>query len=73
MNAHIEEIDGFAAVETNKTPPPGAQTFVIPEVRSPTENTPISEQPDLNAVPSGPLSHHNSSQATESRKAPIMP
>jgi hypothetical protein len=74
MNAHMEEVDGFTAVETNRTPPPGAQTLVIPEVKSPAE-TPNhhDEKLDLNAVPSGPMSHQRSLHATETRKAPVLP
>lgn len=74
MNAHVEEVDGFAVIETDKHPPKGAETMVIPEPKlAPESTSPLNEKPDLNAVPSGPLSHENSLQPTKSRKAPVMP
>ncbi len=81
MNAHVEERDGFMLVrkDTNTAPPPDAETMVIPHAQpmvSESENLQEDSEkplPDLEAVPSGPVSRANTKEATTSRKAPVLP
>ncbi|KAG9045231.1 hypothetical protein FS837_006792 [Tulasnella sp. UAMH 9824] len=80
MNAHLEDRDGFAVLETTTSrtryPPANAETMVIPlAAKSETGKLGSKEvlSPDLDAVPSGPASKANTMQAKESKKAPVLP
>ncbi|KAG8943407.1 hypothetical protein FRC00_011171 [Tulasnella sp. 408] len=80
MNAHLEDRDGFAVLETTTSrtryPPANAETMVIPLAAKSETRTPGSREalsPDLDAVPSGPASKANTMQAKESKKAPVLP
>lgn len=79
MNAHLEERDGFTVLETTASrmqdPPADAETMVIPLAKSEVNKPGVqaSLSPDLDAVPSGPSSRANTTQAKQSKKAPVLP
>lgn len=79
MNAHLEDRDGFTVLETSASrmqdPPADAETMVIPLAKSEINKSGLeaSMSPDLDAVPSGPASRANTTQAKKSKKAPVLP
>lgn len=79
MNAHLEERDGFTVLETTASRmqdlPADAETMVIPLAKSEVDKPGLqaSLSPDLDAVPSGPSSRANTTQAKQSKKAPVLP